>query len=78
MSLLGMQGPQDLRARNARHVPAGHRRLVVALVGADISLPVLVVTIHLLVHAKDEGPTKYVRMIRPRQNNSLWKALDQQ
>lgn len=48
------------------------------MVGADISLPVLVVTIHLLVHAKGEGPTKYVRMIRPRQSHSLWKDLDQQ
>lgn len=78
MSLLGMQGPQDLRARNVSKVPAGHRRLVVAMVGADISLPVLVVTIHLLALAKGEGPTKYTRMIRPRQNHYLWKALDQQ
>lgn len=68
--------PQDLRARSVRQVPAGHRRLVVVMVGADISLPVLVVTIHLLAHAKDEGPTKYTRMIRPRQNHYLWKDLD--
>lgn len=72
----GYQGPQDLRARSVRQVPAGHRRTVVAMVGADISLPVLVVTIHLLAHAKDEGPAKYTRMIRPRQNHCLWKDLD--
>lgn len=60
-----------------RKVPAGHRRLVVAMVGADISLPIFV-AIQLLTHTQAEDPTKDTRMIRPRQSHYLRKALDQQ
>lgn len=35
------------RVRNLTQAPAGHRRLVVVMVDADISLPILVAAIHL-------------------------------
>lgn len=46
------------------------------MVGADISLPIFVVAIHLLTRTQAEDPTKDTRMVRPRQSHYLRKAVD--